>query len=248
MFNSFRNSPNPLSCRLTFSLVVDTRVVVKHHRQGSSPVKLIVDTRVVAKHHRQGSTPVKLIRGGGGREKVSLNWLKFAKQVAYGQAIIATRGFCKCQNSYGFRAIQSWVTILADFQKRGIYKGIGFEAKLTFAVFFPINKRSPNFYFFTRLQGCKPLPLGKSSKKNEYVSKEKKAKNPQNLSFFQKNALNFAISKFSKVLKKKNCIRLKRYQRFVLEKNFKKNKNENKKIEPKNRLKLLRFQTSANRH
>ena len=89
---------------------------------------------------------------------------------------------------------------LAHFQKRGIYKGIGFEAKLTFAVFFPINKRSPNFYFFTRLQGCKPLPLGKSSKKNENVSKEKNAKNPQNLPFFQKNDLNFAISKFSKFI------------------------------------------------
>ena len=44
----------------------------------------------------------------------------------------------------------------------------------------------------------KPLPLRKSSKKNEYVPKEKKAKNPQNLSFCQKNDLNFAISKFSK--------------------------------------------------
>ena len=115
-----------------------------------------------------------------------------------GQAVITTRDFCKRQKYYGFRAIRGWVTILADFQKRGIYKVIGFEAKLTFAVFFPINKRSPNFHFFTRLQGCKPLPLGKSSKKNENVSKEKKAKNPQNLSFFQKNDLNFAISKFSK--------------------------------------------------
>ena len=131
--------------------------------------------------------PIRLIvkKKGKFNKKVSSIWLKIAMRVAYGQAVIATRDFCKRQNSYGFRAIRSWVTILADFQKRGIYKGIGFEAKLTLAVFFPINKRSPNFYFFTRLQGCKPLPLGKSFKKNEYVSKEKKAKNPQNLSFFQ---------------------------------------------------------------
>ena len=32
-------------CRPPSSLVVDTRVVAEHHRQGSTPVKLIVDTR-----------------------------------------------------------------------------------------------------------------------------------------------------------------------------------------------------------
>jgi len=45
--------------------------------------------------------------------------------------------------------------------------------------------------------------LDKNCKKNENVYKEKEAKNPQNLELFQKKALNFAISKFSKVLKKK---------------------------------------------
>ena len=56
--------------------------------------------------------------------------------VAQGQAVIATRRFCKCQNCYRFRAIQSWVAISADFQTRWISKVIGFEAKLTFLVFF----------------------------------------------------------------------------------------------------------------
>ena len=32
------------------------------------------------------------------------------------------------------------------FKSLEIYKGIGFEAKLTLAVFFLIGKRSPNFY------------------------------------------------------------------------------------------------------
>ena len=85
------------------------------------------------------------------RQKGCLNQLKIEQWVAYRLIIIATQGFRVRQNSCGFRAIRDWVTILADFQKRGIYKGIGFEAKLTLAVFFLIDKRSPNFYFFTRL-------------------------------------------------------------------------------------------------
>ena len=40
------------------------------------------------------------------------------------------------QNSYGFRAISSWVTISADFQNKRISKETSFEAKLTFLVFF----------------------------------------------------------------------------------------------------------------
>ena len=35
-----------------------------------------------------------------GRQKVSSIWLKIAKQVAYGWTIVATRGFCACQNLY----------------------------------------------------------------------------------------------------------------------------------------------------
>ena len=34
-------------------------------------------------------------------KKVSSNWLKITEQVAYGQTLIATRGFCVCQNPYG---------------------------------------------------------------------------------------------------------------------------------------------------
>ena len=37
--------------------------------------------------------------------KVASIWLKIANRVAYGQALIATRGFRARQNSYGFRAI-----------------------------------------------------------------------------------------------------------------------------------------------
>ena len=54
--------------------------------------------------------PFFLVSGGGGGEwskKVSSNLLNFAKLVAYGYALIATRGFRACQNSYGFRAIWS---------------------------------------------------------------------------------------------------------------------------------------------
>ena len=43
--------------------------------------------------------------------------------------------------------------------------------------------------------------MDKNCKKNENVKKEKLAKNPQKLAFFQKNELNFAISKFSKFFK-----------------------------------------------
>ena len=41
-------------------LIVGTRVVAEHHRQGSTPVKLIVDTRG-REAPRQGSTLLKLI-------------------------------------------------------------------------------------------------------------------------------------------------------------------------------------------
>ena len=34
-------------------------------------------------------------------KKVSSNWLKITEQVAYGQTLIATRGFCVCQNPNG---------------------------------------------------------------------------------------------------------------------------------------------------
>ena len=84
-------------------------------------------------------------------QKGCLNQLKIEQWVAYRLIIIATRAFRARLKSYGFRAIRGWVNILADFQKRRISKVICFEAKLTFAVFFPINKWSPNFYFFTRL-------------------------------------------------------------------------------------------------
>ena len=51
--------------------------------------------------------------------------------------------------------------------------------------------------------------MEKNCKKNENVYKEKKAKNPQNLELFQKKALNFAIFRFSKVLKKKIVYKIK---------------------------------------
>ena len=85
------------------------------------------------------------------------------------------------------------------------------------------------------------MPLGKSFKKNEYVPEEKKAKNHQNLSFFQKNDLNFAISKFLNSFKIPFSIGLKRSKRLVLEKILKNNENIEKEIKPKNRSKLPTF-------
>ena len=64
--------------------------------------------------------------------------------------------------------------------------------------------------------------MDKNCKKNENVYKEKKAKNPQNLELFQKKALNFAISKFSKVLKKKFFYKIKALLEVRFGKKFKK--------------------------
>ena len=50
------------------------------------PSSLVVDTRVVAEHHRQGSTPVKLIvkkKKGKWIQKVASILLKIGQQVAY---------------------------------------------------------------------------------------------------------------------------------------------------------------------
>ena len=54
--------------------------------------------------------------GGGLSNKVASNRLKIGQRVVCGEAVIATRVFCAWQNSYGFRAIWSWFTILAAFQ------------------------------------------------------------------------------------------------------------------------------------
>ena len=67
-------------------------------------------------------------------QKGCLNQLKIEQWVAYRLIIIATRAFRAPQNSYGFRAIWSWVTNLVDFQKRRISKVICVQAKLTFEV------------------------------------------------------------------------------------------------------------------
>ena len=44
-------------------------------------------------------------RGRGVSQKVASNQLKIGQRVAYRFALIATRGFCARQNSYGFTAI-----------------------------------------------------------------------------------------------------------------------------------------------
>ena len=49
--------------------------------------------------------PLLSVVCGWVNHEVASIWLKIAEQVAYGKVLIATRGFCPRQNSYGFRAI-----------------------------------------------------------------------------------------------------------------------------------------------
>ena len=71
-----------------------------------------------------------------GRKKVTSIWLKIGQRIAYGQGVIATRGFRACQNSYGFRAIWSWQILSSKFSiLRDLLRNLIFGKK-NFVVFF----------------------------------------------------------------------------------------------------------------
>ena len=59
----------------------------------------------VGKSRSSYDVPFIAVGGGGVSKIVASIRLKIGQRVAYRLAVIGTRGFCACQNCYGFRAI-----------------------------------------------------------------------------------------------------------------------------------------------
>ena len=129
---------------------------------------------------------IRAAAAAAGREKVSLNWLKIAKQVANGQAVIATRGFCKCQNPYGKTMFIKLSQILGPMKNLSKSFLILISPKTNLKFPFLISKSSP---IISILQCCRAIGAcywTKIAKKMKKYKKRKRRKIPKIWHFFKK--------------------------------------------------------------